>query len=141
MSRLAGIPLSALDVVPQRAGGTTADALQEALAYGRELDRLGFQRLWLAEHHNLSGVASAATAVLMGQIAAATRRLRVGAGGIMPPNHAPLVVADEGLTMLPTGCAPVKSWPDWAHARAVPSQAWPRRGQPQACCDCSFELN
>jgi luciferase family oxidoreductase group 1 len=99
MSRLAGIPLSALDVVPQRAGGTTADALQEALAYGRELDRLGFQRLWLAEHHNLSGVASAATAVLIGQIAAATCRLRVGAGGIMLPNHAPLVVAENFGTL------------------------------------------
>jgi hypothetical protein len=103
MSRLAGIPLSALDMVPQRAGGTTA--------------------------------------VLIGQIAAATRRLRVGAGGIMLPNHAPLVVADEGLTMLPTGCAPVKSWPDCARARAVPNQAWPHRDQPQACCECSFELN
>jgi luciferase family oxidoreductase group 1 len=99
MKLLARTPLSALDVVPQRAGGTTADALNEALAYGKELDRLGFHRMWLAEHHNLSGVASSATAVLIGQIAAATRRLRVGAGGIMLPNHPPLVVAENFGTL------------------------------------------
>ncbi|RZT10453.1 luciferase-like monooxygenase [Duganella sp. BK701] len=58
MSLLASVPFSALDVVPQRAGGTMADALNEALAYGRALERLGYHRLWLAEHHNLSGVAS-----------------------------------------------------------------------------------
>jgi luciferase family oxidoreductase group 1 len=99
VSLLANTPLSALDVVPQRAGGTAADALKEALAYGRDLDRLGFHRLWLAEHHNLQGVASSATAVLIGQVAAATRRLRVGAGGIMLPNHAPLVVAENFGTL------------------------------------------
>ncbi|MFJ1467618.1 LLM class flavin-dependent oxidoreductase [Massilia orientalis] len=99
MNLLARTPLSALDVVPMRAGGSAADALREALAYGRDLDRLGFHRMWLAEHHNLSGVASSATAVLVGQIAAATRRLRVGAGGIMLPNHAPLVVAENFGTL------------------------------------------
>lgn len=66
MKRLASTSLSALDVVPQRVGGTAADALNEALAYGKDLDRLGYHRLWLAEHHNLSGVASSATAVLVG---------------------------------------------------------------------------
>jgi luciferase family oxidoreductase group 1 len=99
MNLLARTPLSALDVVPLRAGGSTADALNEALAYGKELDRLGFHRMWLAEHHNLTGVASSATAVLVGQIAAATRNLRVGAGGIMLPNHAPLVVAENFGTL------------------------------------------
>jgi luciferase family oxidoreductase group 1 len=99
MSLLARIPLSALDVVPVRAGGSAADALGEALAYGRDLERLGFHRMWLAEHHNLSGVASSATAVLIGQVAAATRSLRVGAGGIMLPNHAPLVVAENFGTL------------------------------------------
>jgi len=99
MNRLASTPLSALDVVPQRAGGTSAEALQEALDYGRELDRLGFHRMWLAEHHNLTGVASSATAVLIGQVAAVTRGLRVGAGGIMLPNHAPLVVAENFGTL------------------------------------------
>ncbi|WP_020655525.1 LLM class flavin-dependent oxidoreductase [Massilia niastensis] len=99
MSLLARTPLSALDVVPLRAGGSTADALREALDYGKELDGLGFQRIWLAEHHNLAGVASSATAVLVGQMAAATRNLRVGAGGIMLPNHAPLVVAENFGTL------------------------------------------
>jgi luciferase family oxidoreductase group 1 len=99
MNRLAQTLLSVLDVVPLRAGGSTADALREALAYGRELDRLGFHRIWLAEHHNLPGVASSATAVLIGQIAAATRNIRVGAGGIMLPNHAPLVVAENFGTL------------------------------------------
>lgn len=99
MSRLANMPLSALDVVPQRAGGSSADALREALDYGRELDRLGFHRMWLAEHHNLAGVASSATAVLIGQVAAVTNTLRVGAGGIMLPNHTPLVVAENFGTL------------------------------------------
>lgn len=99
MNLLARTPLSALDVVPLRVGGSTADALSEALAYGRDLERLGFHRMWLAEHHNISGVASSATAVLIGQIAAATRSLRVGAGGIMLPNHAPLVVAENFGTL------------------------------------------
>lgn len=99
MSVLASTPLSALDVVPQRFGGTAAEALNEALAYGRDLDQLGFHRLWLAEHHNLQGVASSATAVLVGQLAAATRQLRVGAGGIMLPNHTPLVVAENFGTL------------------------------------------
>lgn len=99
MNLLARTPLSALDVVPQRTGGTTADALNEAVAYGKALDQLGFHRMWLAEHHNLSGVASSATAVLVGQIAASTSQLRVGAGGIMLPNHAPLVVAENFGTL------------------------------------------
>lgn len=99
MNRLARTPLSALDVVPLRAGGSTADALSEALTYGRDLERLGFHRMWLAEHHNMAGVASSATAVLIGQVAAATRSLRVGAGGIMLPNHAPLVVAENFGTL------------------------------------------
>lgn len=99
MSLLARTPLSALDVVPVRAGGSIADALAVALAYGRALEGLGFHRMWLAEHHNLSGVASSATAVLIGQVAATTRRLRVGAGGIMLPNDAPLVVAENFGTL------------------------------------------
>lgn len=93
------VPLSILDLAPIREGGTAAEALRETIALARLADRLGFHRYWLAEHHNIRGVASSATAVLMGQVAAATSRIRVGSGGIMLPNHAPFTIAEQFGTL------------------------------------------
>ncbi|HWT93318.1 MAG TPA: LLM class flavin-dependent oxidoreductase [Solirubrobacteraceae bacterium] len=93
------VPLSILDLAPIREGGTPAQALRETLELARLADRLGFHRYWLAEHHNIRGVASSATAVLMGQVAAATARIRVGSGGIMLPNHAPFTIAEQFGTL------------------------------------------
>jgi len=80
-------------------GGSAADALRNTLDLARHCERLGYQRYWVAEHHNMEGVASSATAVLVGQIAAATHTIRVGSGGVMLPNHAPLVVAEQFGTL------------------------------------------
>lgn len=99
MSEPFTIPLSMLDLVPVRHGGSVADALQESVALARHVEQLGFQRYWLAEHHNMDGIASAATAVLIGHVAGQTSRIRVGSGGVMLPNHAPLVVAENFGTL------------------------------------------
>lgn len=93
------IPLSFLDLVAVREGGTVAEALAIALQTARHAEALGFTRYWLAEHHNMAGIASSATAVLVGHIAGGTRTIRVGSGGIMLPNHAPLVVAEAFGTL------------------------------------------
>ncbi|HMJ37606.1 MAG TPA: LLM class flavin-dependent oxidoreductase [Baekduia sp.] len=92
-------PLSVLDLAPIRAGGTVGDALRETLQLARTVEDLGYHRFWLAEHHNIPGIASAATAVLIGQVAAVTERMRVGSGGVMLPNHAPMVVAEQFGTL------------------------------------------
>ncbi|MDW7745439.1 LLM class flavin-dependent oxidoreductase [Halomonas sp.] len=99
MSRLADTPLSVLDLAPIREGGSAADSFRESVALARLTERLGFTRYWLAEHHSIEGIASAATAVLIGHIAGATERIRVGSGGIMLPNHPPLVVAEQFGTL------------------------------------------
>lgn len=91
--------LSMLDLVSVREGGTVAEALNIALRTAQHVESLGFTRYWLAEHHNIAGVASSATAVLVGHIAGGTSRIRVGSGGIMLPNHAPLVVAEAFGTL------------------------------------------
>ncbi len=91
--------LSMLDLVAVRDGGSVADALALALRTARHVESLGFQRYWVAEHHNMPGIASSATAVLVGHIAGGTRTIRVGSGGIMLPNHAPLVVAEAFGTL------------------------------------------
>ncbi len=91
--------LSMLDLVSVREGGTVAEALNIALLTAQHVESLGFTRYWLAEHHNIAGVASSATAVLVGHIAGGTSRIRVGSGGIMLPNHAPLVVAEAFGTL------------------------------------------
>jgi len=91
--------LSMLDLVAVREGGTVAEALAISLRTARHVEALGFTRYWLAEHHNMPGIASSATAVLVGHIAGGTRRIRVGSGGIMLPNHAPLVVAEAFGTL------------------------------------------
>lgn len=91
--------LSMLDLVAVREGGTVAQALEIAVRTARHAESLGFTRYWLAEHHNMPGIASSATAVLVGHVAGATRSIRVGSGGIMLPNHAPLVVAEAFGTL------------------------------------------
>ena len=88
-----------LDLVAVRQGGSVADALAIALRTAKHAESLGFTRYWLAEHHNIQGIASSATAVLVGYIAGGTTRIRVGSGGVMLPNHAPLVVAEAFGTL------------------------------------------
>ena len=99
MNALKNTRLSLLDLVAVREGGTVAEALQIALRTAQHAEQLGFSRYWLAEHHNMPGIASSATAVLVGHIAGGTERIRVGSGGIMLPNHAPLVVAEAFGTL------------------------------------------
>ncbi|HEY8907432.1 MAG TPA: LLM class flavin-dependent oxidoreductase [Rhodoferax sp.] len=91
--------LSMLDLVAVREGGTVAEALALALRTAQHVEKLGFSRYWLAEHHNMLSIASSATAILVGYIAAGTTSIRVGSGGVMLPNHAPLVVAEAFGTL------------------------------------------
>jgi luciferase family oxidoreductase group 1 len=91
--------LSILDLVPVREGDSPRKALGFSLELARRAEQLGYARFWIAEHHNLPGAASAATAVVVGHLAAGTERIRVGAGGIMLPNHSPLVVAEQFGTL------------------------------------------
>jgi len=93
------IPLSVLGLAPICAGSTAAQSLANTLDLAQHAERWGYQRYWLAEHHNMPGIASAATSVVIGHVAAGTRTIRVGAGGIMLPNHAPLVVAEQFGTL------------------------------------------
>lgn len=93
------IPFSVLDLSPIVEGATAADALRNTLDLAQHAERWGFKRYWLAEHHNMTGIASAATVVVIGHVAAGTRTIRVGSGGIMLPNHAPLVVAEQFGTL------------------------------------------
>jgi luciferase family oxidoreductase group 1 len=99
MKKLRDIALSMLDLVAVREGGSVADALKIALRTAQHAESLGFTRYWLAEHHNMAGIASSATAVLVGHIAGGTKTMRVGSGGVMLPNHAPLVVAEAFGTL------------------------------------------
>ncbi len=99
MSALADIRFSTLDLAPIRDDGNAAQALHNSLALAQHVERLNFTRFWVAEHHNMDGIASSATAVLLGYLAAGTSRIRVGSGGIMLPNHAPLVVAEQFGTL------------------------------------------
>ena len=92
-------PFSVLYLSPVPEGASVREALANTLALARHAESWGYRRFWLAEHHNMPGIASAATAVLIGQVAAATRSIRVGAGGIMLPNHAPLMVAEAFGTL------------------------------------------
>ncbi|HUA81432.1 MAG TPA: LLM class flavin-dependent oxidoreductase [Dyella sp.] len=93
------IPFSVLDLAPVIEGSTPTQAFANTLDLARWTEQLGYQRYWLAEHHNMPGIASAATAVLTGHVAGGTSRIRVGAGGIMLPNHAPLQVAEQFGTL------------------------------------------
>ncbi|AGA25646.1 LLM class flavin-dependent oxidoreductase [Singulisphaera acidiphila] len=97
--RLASTPLSVLDLAPIVQGGTASDAFRNTLDLARHAEEWDYKRYWVAEHHNISGIASAATAVVIGYIAGGTTRIRVGAGGIMLPNHAPLIIAEQFGTL------------------------------------------
>jgi luciferase family oxidoreductase group 1 len=90
---------SVLDLSPIVEGGSAAAALRNSLDLARHVEALGYRRFWVAEHHNMPGIASAATSVVIGHIAAGTTTIRVGAGGVMLPNHAPLVVAEQFGTL------------------------------------------
>lgn len=92
---LAMIPLSILDLSPVSAGSTGAQALRNSLDLAQLADTLGFARYWVAEHHNLPSIASSAPDIMIGQIAAITKNMRIGSGGVMLPNHAPLTVAER----------------------------------------------
>lgn len=93
------LALSVLDLSPVGSGSTAAAALHNTLALAKRAEQLGYTRYWLAEHHNMPGIASAATAVIIGQVARETSKIRVGSGGVMLPNHAPLAVAEQFLTL------------------------------------------
>src|SRR6266550_2430845 len=91
--------LSVLDLAIVTEGATPADALRNSLDLAQHAERWSYHRYWLAEHHNMVGIASAATAVVIGYVAGGTRTIRVGSGGIMLPNHAPLVIAEQFGTL------------------------------------------
>lgn len=93
------IPLSILDLAPVPEGSDVSQSLANTIDLARHAERLGYRRYWLAEHHNMPGIASAATSVVIGAVAAATKTIRVGAGGVMLPNHAPLVIAEQFGTL------------------------------------------
>lgn len=99
MSDIKNVPLSVLDLAPIPQGASAREAFHSSLALAQEAEKLGFNRYWLAEHHNMTGIASAATSVLIGYLAANTTTLRLGAGGVMLPNHAPLVIAEQFGTL------------------------------------------
>src|SRR5271170_4976221 len=93
------VPLSVLDLSPIVEGGDAGQSLRNSLDLARHVEALGYERFWMAEHHNLPGIASAATAVALAHVAAGTKSIRIGAGGIMLPNHAPLLIAEQFGTL------------------------------------------
>lgn len=99
MKQLHDIPFSVLDLAPIREGGTAADSFHNTLDLARHAEKWGYNRYWLAEHHNMTGIASSATSVVIGHVAAGTSSIRVGSGGIMLSNHAPLVIAEQFGTL------------------------------------------
>ena len=99
MTDLPHVPLSVLDLAPVGEGTSTTDAVRSTIALARHAEQLGFTRFWVAEHHNMVGIASSAPAVLLSAIGAATTQIRIGSGGVMLPNHAPLAVAEQFGTL------------------------------------------
>jgi luciferase family oxidoreductase group 1 len=93
------IPFSVLDLSPINQGSTATEALRNTRSLAQHVEKLGYHRFWLAEHHNMTGIASAATSVVIGYVADATSTIRVGSGGVMLPNHAPLVIAEQFGTL------------------------------------------
>jgi luciferase family oxidoreductase group 1 len=93
------IPFSILDLAPIPQGSTASDALRNSLDLAQQAEKWGYKRFWLAEHHNMPGIASAATSIVIGHVAGGTKTIRVGAGGIMLPNHSPLVIAEQFGTL------------------------------------------
>jgi luciferase family oxidoreductase group 1 len=126
------VKLSILDLTHVPLGSDIGQSLRNTLDFARHADALGYERFWLAEHHNMPGIASAATAVVIGQVAACTQRIRVGAGGIMLPNHAPLIIAEQFGTLeslfpgridLGLGRAPGTDGATWRALRRDPRAA------------------
>src|SRR5213596_2158543 len=99
MDSRSDVAFSVLDLSPITAGSNAADALRNTLDLAQHAERWGYRRYWLAEHHNMVGIASAATAVVIGYVAGGTKTIRVGAGGIMLPNHSPIVIAEQFGTL------------------------------------------
>src|SRR5689334_3552970 len=99
MKKLSQTPISVLDLVTYPEGGAIGDAFRNSRRLIQAAESWGYRRYWVAEHHNLEGIASAATVVLMGYLAEATSTIRVGSGGIMLPNHAPFIVAEQVGTL------------------------------------------
>lgn len=99
MKALSEVKYSALDLVPVRKETGPAQALRNSLDLAQHAERLGYNRFWVAEHHNMDGIASSATSVLLGYLAGGTSRIRIGSGGVMLPNHAPLVIAEQFGTL------------------------------------------
>ncbi|HEY1170165.1 MAG TPA: LLM class flavin-dependent oxidoreductase [Verrucomicrobiae bacterium] len=99
MIQKATIPFSVLDLASVREGGSVAESFRNTMSLAQHVERLGYKRFWLAEHHNMAGIASAATSVLIGHVAGGTKTLRVGSGGIMLPNHAALIIAEHFGTL------------------------------------------
>jgi luciferase family oxidoreductase group 1 len=99
MKQLADTKISVLDLVPVRADKGAAQSLRNSLDLAQHAERLGYNRFWVAEHHNMDGIASSATSVLLGYLAGGTSTIRVGSGGVMLPNHAPLVIAEQFGTL------------------------------------------
>jgi len=97
--KLSDIPFSVLDLSPIAEGSTPSDSFKNTLELAQHAEKLGYHRYWLAEHHNMPFIASSATSVVIGHVAAGTARIRVGSGGIMLPNHAPLVIAEQFGTL------------------------------------------
>src|SRR6185503_856558 len=93
------VPLSILDLSPIVEGGDAGQSLRNSLDLARHVEALGYARYWMAEHHNMPGIASAATAVALAHVAAGTATIRIGAGGVMLPNHAPLIIAEQFGTL------------------------------------------
>lgn len=123
MTALSDVPFSVLDLAPIAQNHTAADAFRNTVALAQHVERLGYNRFWLAEHHNINGIASSATAVLIGHVAGHTKTLRVGSGGVMLPNHAPLIIAEQFGTLetlypgridLGPGPRARQRWPDAA---------------------------
>jgi luciferase family oxidoreductase group 1 len=126
------VPLSILDLAPVVQGASPKEALRNTLDLAQHAERWGYVRYWLAEHHNMAGIASAATSVVIGYVAAGTRTIRVGAGGIMLPNHSPLVIAEQFGTLetlypgridLGLGRAPGTDQRTWRALRRDPMSA------------------
>src|ERR671926_428354 len=93
------VPISILDLVPVILGETPREALHKSLDLAQHAEKFGYKRYWVAEHHNMTGIASAATSVVIGYLAGGTSTIRVGSGGIMLPNHSPLVIAEQFGTL------------------------------------------
>ncbi|HCR96616.1 MULTISPECIES: LLM class flavin-dependent oxidoreductase [Halomonas] len=99
MSQLSSTALSVLDLAPIRQGGSAAETFRDSVSLAQRAEQLGYTRYWLAEHHNIPGIASAATSVLIGHLAGHTSTIRLGSGGVMLPNHPPLVIAEQFGTL------------------------------------------